>query len=832
MTSSGVTEVRWGPLYFFDQPARRKRIKGVRGSILHLNGTNDEPQFEDRILSNLEEKEGRKEEGDEPDSSSSLNLKDPMEAYKRAAPQLLNELARLLSQRKWSEERRIPRGIVNILKYSWHELTAGALRLSPKLTDKLPKSAGSLKVQQTPRQVSAGAQEETAETNSCAAGSAGFTEGKPQVQLNPNVKKSEQRSSRGWITQPNDVPEHISSCQLVVEWLQGANNPEKLPPPELDVNKQLLLRHYGDGKSKVTHRRRKDQTATLVNGMPRIPEVKQQDLAQRKLHYRSNDGSSFIYYPSGCMAVCQSHSGLSCGGFYTNVFSDNKCPIILATITAFGHGAVTHPLSSAITALWDQDGGFICDIYGNKSKAWSWKTHHRKKIAIQISDHVSVSLFSGTSAALTFRCENQSVQLPLSSLSNLNQPKEIPCLKTRGKFISDAAQDLLQSRERGHPVLSLTHKSVCSREALQMVRKGKRQEESSAQWKRGGHPSGILMRLQRRAQKTVEDWLDYYCVAVGIKCPKSKRMPDAPPRTGPRREAQSAALPSLNPPERADANPVQPEESRDEFHRHLSPPAERVLDSPVVLPRTPKKHAKKERGFMLIGPLRIYGSIKPESVILLNDPKLQTSTVIHHPVVAPFPPSVPLTVCPDLLRAALLGEEQRRSCCCSTKLMPVVTDLEYDAFIMGQPAHTQQILVVCVTLPCEPVNTNAIPSQDSLENLYRRKNKYRTMPCTQCQKDSFRLVRYETEAEDPCYESKNTLLWQRHRAAPGMVLMYIRGKLLFMGYICSDHSFSAGDLEKQISRSRRDYRLGLSLPSDYKLSDSVNVPGTTDATLT
>ncbi|XP_031611520.2 uncharacterized protein C3orf20 [Oreochromis aureus] len=842
MSSSGGTEGKRGPFYFFDQPAGRNRVKGERGNILHLSVTNGGAQFEGRILSNPEENGGRKEEGDKPGTSSALNLIGSMEAYKQAAPQLLNELASLLWQHRWTDERRLPHGVVNILNCSWHDLTAGALRSSPKLTDKLPKSVGSPKLQQPPRQVSASGREETAEENPCAAGSAGFTGRKSQVKLNPRVKKSEQRCSRArsstaatpsisssLIAQPNqassDVPNRISLYQWVVERLQGAKNPEKLPTTELDPNEQLILRHYGDAN--VTRRRRKDRPSSLVNGMPQIPEVKQRDPAQQKLHYRINDGSSLIYYPSGCMAVCQSHSGLPCGGFYTNVFTDSKFPTILATITAFGRGAVTHPLSSAITALWDQNGGFMCDIYGNKTKEWSWKTYHREKIAIQISDHVSVSLFSGTSAVLTFRCENETAQLPLSARSHLNQPKETPYLKTRETFISDAAQDLL------YP--PLTHKSVRSRDALQMVREEKRQEESSAHWKRGGHPSGTLMRLQQRVHKTVEDWLDCYRVAVGIKCPGSVRMPDARLRTRPRKEAQSAALPSVKLPERVNANPVQPEESRDEFrelHGHLSPSAERAPDFPVVLPRTPKKPEKKERGFTQLGPLRIYGSIKPESVSLPNNPELQMSAVTHLPAVAPFPPSVPLTVCPDLLRAALLGEGQRRSCCCSTKLMPVVTDLEYDAFIMGQPPQSQQILVVCVTCPRQPGDMHATPGQDSLEYLYRRKKKHRTSPCTQCQMDSFRVVRYEIEMENPCYESKSILLRQRHRAAPGTVLMYIRGKLLFAGYICSDHSFSARVLEKQISRSRRDYRLGLILPSDYKFSDSVNTPAAADTALT
>lgn len=46
--------------------------------------------------------------------------------------------------------------------------------------------------------------------------------------------------------------------------------------------------------------------------------------------------------------------------------------------------------------------------------------------------------------------------------------------------------------------------------------------------------------------------------------------------------------------------------------------------------------------------------------------------------------------------------------------------------------------------------------------------------------------------------------------------MYVRGKLLFVGYVFSGHSCSVRDLQKQISRTRGDYRLGLSLPPDYK----------------
>ena len=119
------------------------------------------------------------------------------------------------------------------------------------------------------------------------------------------------------------------------------------------------------------------------------------------------------------------------------------------------------------------------------------------------------------------------------------------------------------------------------------------------------------------------------------------------------------------------------------------------------------------------------------SVIIPNSADLQPSAVPGCPAPPSFTPSAPLTVCPALLRAALQGEGGRRRCCCSAALMPVVTDLEYDAFVMGQPPHSQQILVVCVTPRLQPVNTHAASDQGVLELLYRRRNKHRTMPCTQ-----------------------------------------------------------------------------------------------------
>lgn len=54
---------------------------------------------------------------------------------------------------------------------------------------------------------------------------------------------------------------------------------------------------------------------------------------------------------------------------------------------------------------------------------------------LQLSDLISVELLSGTSATLSFRCDDESVQLPLSALSNMNPSKEM--VRIRLSLIDD-----------------------------------------------------------------------------------------------------------------------------------------------------------------------------------------------------------------------------------------------------------------------------------------------------------------------------------------------------------------------------------------------------------
>ncbi|XP_052322472.1 uncharacterized protein C3orf20-like isoform X1 [Oncorhynchus keta] len=918
-----MTDFRPGPLYFFDQPTGRGHRKRPRMPLEHcfdlanvgvrlatikslcahsecVNGDKYDAKNEDNAhkVQNKPSTTGKPDTwpsingsldmgGDERNPEAAavpadwLDDMDPMDAYKHMAPQLLSELGSVLLQYEGREEGCIPHGLVNVLNYSWKDLTAGAVYVKPSwklgvgsgsgdggkprkskgfmnFDETLRQIAGKRKTKQKASKVENGSEKQPRDSNLRKRSSVSHAL-KAHVTTTISFSiSSKTYEEQGWIVQPkeptHEEPQWTKLCHWVVERLQLARIPimtsfrkQTTEQAESGLNKPPILRHYGDAKPHFKHQKK---TGGGSGGggktwpYPQIPEVNQedQDSPRQKLHYRINDGSSFLYYPSGFVAVCQSHSGLSCGGFYTNVFSDQLSAVTLASITAVGRGTVTHPLSGTVTAVWDQRGGMTCDPEGAVTKEWTWQIGVKERIVIQVSDQISVRMLSGTCTTLSFKSQNESVQLPLSPLTNITPTKEVACLQTEGAFTSLAAQELSLSKKhqknQGQPI-DTKRVSVRSSEVLQEVEK----LEEPCLFRRGGGRAGReLKRLQRRICHILDDWLDFYRVTTGIKFPDMERMSDGPMRPRLKREGQSAALPSLHPTTGlSDSTRGLPEGGSTALHastRHL-PPASDVLlpGSTHKLSWTfsPKKQGKEGREeplhFTQSGTFRVHSNVRLESVVIPRcSPELRlTAQLPHYTSSSPSTPYPLYSPCPAQLRAVLLGLEGRthRLCRCSSRTMPVVTDQEYDPFIWGQPLHSEQILVVCVTplhqTPLAP-HIPLLPNEDMLELLYERMNKNRTMPCTQSQLDSFRLVRYELSTGKTCPATHNALLQQRHNAALGMFLMYIRGKLLFADYIFNGYSCSVRDLHKQISKTRGDYRQGQSLPSDYKFSAQVKSP--------
>ncbi|XP_077566723.1 uncharacterized protein C3orf20-like [Stigmatopora nigra] len=754
---NSLTLLTPNPIYFFDQPAPIRSKKGKVVNLVKPKEERKEKRSENgkllKILKKAKTEElpdiltGVKEEKCEDDSAEDEN-EDPLAIHKRAAPRLLNELGRLLYRTRGAALQA-----ADIFNYS----ADTALKLSAKDAARF-NAARRRKAQKKTTKTIQDEFDIEDDLNEVSA-------------LSPTDENMISNQDPEWLAMPvqaleEDTPPPRSVCQWVLERLKASKTPNLKPRVMDQVPSTPILRHYVDPKVGIKSKSVLCEPSTFnEEGTPqRIPPLK-------KLHCRITNGTSFVYYPSGNMAVCHSPSGLPTGGFYTNVFTDSHTPGILATVTMYGDGSASHPVSSAVTALWDQHGGLMCDWEGKLKKEWSWKPGEEppEKVLVKLSKGISLRLLSGTSALLCFKSDDNKVQIPLSAVPY--SAKEV----------------------EPDQIVPETEGTVFAR------------------WRKGCLVVGEITNLRLKVRDLMDAWLKYYRTATGIKRGEKKKSMSLKGKHKKRSKKSE--------PERASTKLGKNKEKGQEKQE---PPAKKSNREAPTKQRGPTKN-NKEHSMIQIGPLRIHGNIKQELVVLPDHPNSRLISLPRFPVHSQMVPSVPLTVCPLLLRATQLKqlrENAPKRCCCSTAQMPVLLDIEYDAFITGQPQYSQQILVVVVTLPIKPsVNLE----QDAIQQLYRRSNRKRTMPCTQCQMDSFRLVRYEVSTGALGCPVNNILLQHRHNVAAGMILMYIRGRLMFLGYVSNGRTFSVLDLQKQISRTREDYRMGVSLPPDYKFSESAKV---------
>ncbi|XP_021245147.1 uncharacterized protein C3orf20 homolog isoform X3 [Numida meleagris] len=767
-----------GPIYFFDQMKARmkerdKEISGEVSSYCHALTTNPHPvsftpsltdgrnpfctgeyteRHEDGFLNDDTQKDPvlhqkschslykTTTEDSNPkisqcplipqaDKDSPLNM-----LNKSASASMLQELGEKL-QLLARYETGFPQEPVNVLIYLWRELTEGAdfcKRQQKLLSDKSMRSRRSqaseevknstlaskskkceitaIRKEQHKRGFTLPACTTKGKRNPETASNASLESEAPVVQNDADQSpitisfslSSDICEERGLIFQLSDLKSEDVHQKLPYVWT--LERPEQVQKQikeqasnlkEVGFDKPIILRHYGDYREETFPRTWKDQsgrtvTSELPYGKPQIPVVKKANTAQRKLHYRLNDGSSFIYYPSEYLAVCQSCCNLPCGGMYTNIFSPSPDHSIVGTFTPFGHGSIYLPNSNTVTMMFNQEGGLLTNEDEEMVREWKWP-------------------------------QDGKLAQPV-----IAQPKRT---------------ELLQRNEVPEATVSHVNDISAIRE---------------------------LRHLQKKIWSVVGDWLQYYQTALGTNRTRVRKISDCPLR--PLRKG------TIQP---ADSVPVTSVLQRSQGKRKENSQAPKsecpLLDQKKL---TPPSGTQQE----------------PRSYPLRN--KLWVTSQ---------------TACPAVLRRVVMGEEGK-TCRCSNHRIPYVSDLEYDHLINNTVAFKEQIIVVCISS-----SQRKDPSEDELEQLYERKNRYRSMPCAQGCLDSFRLLKYDIASANAFTDHKGSLLEKRHNVAPGMFLMYIQGKLLFANYIFNGYSKSTKDLQKQIAKTRNDYRMGYCLPADFRL---------------
>ena len=189
-------------------------------------------------------------------------------------------------------------------------------------------------------------------------------------------------------------------------------------------------------------------------------------------------------------------------------------------------------------------------------------------------------------------------------------------------------------------------------------------------------------------------------------------------------------------------------------------------------------------------------------------------------------------VCPVLMRQRLIKDVRIGSgfdiCSCRVDRLPVIHDLELDAFISKtNQFNPKQLLVIGIvnsnlhqldTDLNECSQTDAQKSRELfeiLENFYRDRQ-YGRSPMSLCRlstADDYRCLVYDLAEATKQSPMTGPLLVRRHHVQPGFLLIYQHGQLIFGDSIFNGYGRNSIDLEKQLKNIQKPQ---IPLPDQFK----------------
>ncbi|XP_045435169.1 uncharacterized protein C3orf20 homolog isoform X1 [Pipistrellus kuhlii] len=137
-----------------------------------------------------------------------------------------------------------------------------------------------------------------------------------------------------------------------------------------------------------------------------------------KFHYSFYDGSSFVYYPSGNIAMCQIPTCCR-GRTITLLFNDTPNFSCLALFNAEGQGCVHYNLKSCCpyVLILDEEGGTTNDYKGYTVHKWSWssKTETLLSLEYKVNEQMKLRVLAQNSIIVTFTSMNETATLTISA---------------------------------------------------------------------------------------------------------------------------------------------------------------------------------------------------------------------------------------------------------------------------------------------------------------------------------------------------------------------------------------------------------------------------------
>lgn len=239
---------------------------------------------------------------------------------------------------------------------------------------------------------------------SCLCFSLSFKDSKTQKESAP--PKGKDGSSEGSVYDPK-----LDPCPQAREMLREICRnieKEKAANAARGYTRSLILRNYN-----IVH-------GSPSMAMKRFPSgiiASERRFKGKKFHFAFPDGTSFLFYPSGQVAVCQFPT-CCLGKTITLLFQEPPSQALLAIFMSQGQSCVGYSFkcSCTIALLMNPDGGSIRDKDGYLTHRWSWfsKKQLLRSLEFQITEHLKLSVRNQDSMTLTFTALNESITMTLS----------------------------------------------------------------------------------------------------------------------------------------------------------------------------------------------------------------------------------------------------------------------------------------------------------------------------------------------------------------------------------------------------------------------------------
>ncbi|XP_039766338.1 uncharacterized protein C3orf20 homolog isoform X2 [Ornithorhynchus anatinus] len=195
---------------------------------------------------------------------------------------------------------------------------------------------------------------------------------------------------------------------------------EKASLKQKSAPKPVILQNYFQRMSRKKHSVAKEERS--------LP-MALKGLRTLRFYYSFSDGTKFVYYPSGNVAVSQIPTCCS-GRLITFVYEDAPSFALLAIFTSEGLAHVQYSFTDDVSfaVMMDLKGGIARDPYGQETHSWKWasKTNTLQSLKFQLNEQLLLRVLNQKSVFLTFQCLGESVTL---SVSATDCPHKIPLEK-------------------------------------------------------------------------------------------------------------------------------------------------------------------------------------------------------------------------------------------------------------------------------------------------------------------------------------------------------------------------------------------------------------------